>query len=151
MKHSNLVLNWKVKSRSSTSNALLNKSRMLLKHHCNAICHTKALHSSLNIIRPMFINKFDLQFQNLKICTKISEFPDDTKLCREIGSELDVKMLQEDLKRLSLWSEDCQLLFNVEKCSVMHIGKTERGSQIWIMWKDSKMCRWRERSRCNNA
>ena len=59
------------------------------------------------------------------ILSKISKFADDTKLWRDIGSEIDAKMLQEDLKRLSQWSMDWQMLFNVDKCSVMHIGKQD--------------------------
>ena len=31
--------------------------------------------------------------------------------------------MQEDLKRLSEWFEEWQMLFNVDKCSVMHIGR----------------------------
>ena len=63
------------------------------------------------------------------ILSKISKFADDTKLCREMGSELDAKMLQEDLKRLCQWLEDWQMLFNVEKCCDAH-WKTGRGAKI---------------------
>ena len=59
------------------------------------------------------------------ILSKISKFANDTKICREIGDESDAKALQEDLRRISKWSEDWQMLFNVDKCSVMHIGKQE--------------------------
>ena len=32
-------------------------------------------------------------------------------------------ILQEDLRRMFRWSQDWQMLFNPEKCSVMHMGK----------------------------
>src|SRR6218665_751440 len=32
-------------------------------------------------------------------------------------------ILREDLRRMFRWSQDCQMLFNLEKCSVMHMGK----------------------------
>jgi hypothetical protein len=59
------------------------------------------------------------------IVSKISKFADDTKLCKEIRNDEDAKILQEDLRKLSQWSEEWQMLFNIDKCSVMHIGKQE--------------------------
>src|SRR6218665_4059181 len=32
-------------------------------------------------------------------------------------------ILREDVRRMFRWSQDWQMLFNLEKCSVMHIGK----------------------------
>jgi hypothetical protein len=48
---------------------------------------------------------------------------DDTKLCRAIRNEKEAEILREDLRRMFRWSQDWQMLFNVEKCSVMHMGK----------------------------
>jgi hypothetical protein len=73
------------------------------------------------------------------ILSKISKFADDTKLCREIGSELDAKILQEDLKRLSQWSEDWQMLFNIDKCAVMHIGKQKENCKYELCGKELKV------------
>ena len=73
------------------------------------------------------------------ILSKISKFADDTKLCREIGNDLDAKILQEDLKRLSQWSEDWQMLFNTEKCSVMHIGKKNKNHKYELGGKELKI------------
>lgn len=70
------------------------------------------------------------------IISKISKFADDTKLCKEIGNETDAKGLQEDLIRLSQWSEDWQMLFNVEKCSVMHIGKQNANHSYELCGKE---------------
>jgi len=49
-------------------------------------------------------------------------FADDT--FGRISSECDKNSLQEDLSNLVQWSEEWQMLFNVDKCKVMHSGKT---------------------------
>ena len=46
---------------------------------------------------------------------------------------MDVVKLQEDLSRLIRWSEEWQMLFNVGKCKVMHIGNCELQRQYFIM------------------
>jgi ribonucleases P/MRP protein subunit RPP40 len=60
------------------------------------------------------------------ILSKISKFADDTKLCRGVGDDEDAEILREDLRRMFRWSQDWQMLFNVEKCSVMHMGKRNK-------------------------
>jgi hypothetical protein len=66
----------------------------------------------------LFINDIDDG-----IVSKISKFADDTKLCRAVGDEEEAEILRDDLKRMFRWSQDWQMLFNLEKCSVMHMGK----------------------------
>ena len=51
-------------------------------------------------------------------------FADDTKLWCRINTEEDSAAFQEDLDKLSSWSNIWQLKFNAEKCKVMHIGHT---------------------------
>lgn len=58
----------------------------------------------------------------------ISKFANDRKLCGKNGGETDTKILQDDFERLSQWSENWQLLFNIDRCSVMH---TDR--EKWIV------------------
>ena len=57
-----------------------------------------------------------------KLISKIGKFADDTKLCKGIGNSNDVENLRSDLNKLSKWSKDCQMEFNIDKCSVIHIG-----------------------------
>lgn len=47
------------------------------------------------------------------IILKISKVADGTKLCGESANETDVKIFQDDLIRLSHWSEDWQILFTL--------------------------------------
>jgi len=49
-------------------------------------------------------------------------FADDTKVWCRIKEEKDSIALQEDLDKLSSWSDIWHLKFNAEKRQVMHIG-----------------------------
>jgi hypothetical protein len=60
--------------------------------------------------------------------SKISKFADDTKLCREVIKEEDALVLKDYLSRMYQWSYDWQMLFNIEMCSVIHLGKGIRVS-----------------------
>ncbi len=53
----------------------------------------------------------------------ISNFADDAKIGRSVKNIHDAGMLQEDLNRLQDWSEKWEMQFNVNKCSIMSIGK----------------------------
>ena len=57
---------------------------------------------------------------------KIPKFADDTKIYQTIYSEEDICKLQTDFYNLVAWSEDWQMLFNVDKCKVMHRGYNNR-------------------------
>src|SRR6218665_2934321 len=39
------------------------------------------------------------------------------------GDDQEADILREDLRRMFRWSQDLQMLFNLEKWSVMHMGK----------------------------
>ncbi len=52
----------------------------------------------------------------------MSKFADDTKIGRTIRTGEDARTLQEDLNKLSAWSNKWQMSFNINKCSVLDIG-----------------------------
>ena len=52
----------------------------------------------------------------------MSKFADDTKLCHRARNPDHIMELQEDIKKLVEWANKWQMSFNVDKCSVMHIG-----------------------------
>ena len=66
----------------------------------------------------VFINDLDSE-----IISKLSKFADDTKLCNLATSEVDRDRLRLDLSKIFEWSKEWQMLFNVDKCSVLHLGK----------------------------
>ena len=53
-------------------------------------------------------------------------FADDTKVWCRIKTQKGGITLQEDLDKLSSWSDSWQLKFNAEKCKVMYIGHSYR-------------------------
>ena len=56
------------------------------------------------------------------ITSSLLKFADDTKLLRKIGTQDDCEALQQDLHTMHKWSEDWQMLFNIDKCKCLHIG-----------------------------
>ena len=82
----------------------------------------------------IYINDLDYGIKNW-----ILKFADDTKLFGKIQGTSDVIKLQEDLDQLLQWAEEWQMLFNTEKCKVMHIGncsiQTRAPEAIWQVWR----------------
>jgi len=63
----------------------------------------------------IFINDIDKGIAN-----KLLKFADDTKLVGTVFSDLEIEQLRSDLKQLYDWSIAWQMLFNVNKCKVLH-------------------------------
>ena len=57
-----------------------------------------------------------------QIVSKILKFADDTKIYHIVQSPKDIETLQSDLHTLVAWSNDWQMLFNTDKCKVLHFG-----------------------------
>jgi hypothetical protein len=71
----------------------------------------------------IFINDLDLSASEMELLLK---FADDAKVARVIRSEDDRIGLQQTLDNLVTWSERWGMRFNVSKCKVMHIGRTNK-------------------------
>ena len=56
------------------------------------------------------------------IISKLGKFADDTKVARGVSNDSEVDILREDLSTIFQWSVDWQMLFNLDKCTVMHLG-----------------------------
>ena len=56
------------------------------------------------------------------ITSKVLKFADDTKVFRKNNSDADRQHLQDDLNKLTEWSEKWQMLFNFGKCKCFHTG-----------------------------
>jgi hypothetical protein len=65
----------------------------------------------------IYINDLDVG-----IDSKLVKFADDTKLCRGVATEQEVEVMRDDLQKLFQWSLDWQMLFNTDKCTVLHMG-----------------------------
>jgi len=56
----------------------------------------------------------------------VYKFADDTKVLAQVQSEAERKGLQEDLDKLSEWTDKWQMSFTTKKCKVMHVGRTNQ-------------------------
>ena len=63
---------------------------------------------------------------DVNINSKLRKFADDIKLCRASNSDKEVETLQNDLQRIYQWSLDWQMMFNIDKCVVIHAGKNNK-------------------------
>ena len=52
----------------------------------------------------------------------LKKFADDTKFAMVVGNESDRSRFQAGLDSLQTWSEEWQMLFNVSKCKIIHMG-----------------------------
>jgi len=73
-----------------------------------------------------FINDLDFSIKS-----HILKFADDTKIFRNVTNTYDYNELQEDLS-LMKWSEEWQMLFDVDKCKVMHLGRSNENLSYYI-------------------
>ena len=69
------------------------------------------------ILFLIFVNDIDTV-----VSTHIQKFADDCKVYRSVPTAEDIDILQQDINNLCQWSKDWQMLFNVKKCKVLHIG-----------------------------
>lgn len=66
------------------------------------------------------------------VSSKLLKFADDAKLFRVVSARNDVDKLRGDLKNLFSWSEDWLMLFNLDKCKVLHFGKNNGKCQYTL-------------------
>ena len=66
------------------------------------------------------------------ITSKVLKFADDTKEFRKIKNDADRQHLQDDLNKLTEWSEKWQMLFNFGKYKCLHTGYGNEDTQYTI-------------------
>ena len=69
---------------------------------------------------------------DLGINGRILKCADDTKLFTNVGNTEDILRLRNDLHKLCKWSADWLMLFNVDKCKVMHFGYNNTLTSYYI-------------------
>ncbi len=70
-----------------------------------------------SVLFIIYINDIDFGIKK-----RNSKFADDTKICKSIITDHDKMNLQEDLRKISEWSQKWDMLFNVNKSHILHIG-----------------------------
>jgi len=72
-----------------------------------------------SVLGPLFfviyINEIDININNV-----ILKFADDTKIFDAVADTDAIESLRSDLRRLYEWSNDWLMLFNIDKCTVLH-------------------------------
>ena len=71
----------------------------------------------------IFINDLD---DEAGLITIINKFADDTKLGQRIVNEEDKDKLQDCLTKLTNWASKWCMEFNVKKCKVLHVGRSNK-------------------------
>ena len=59
--------------------------------------------------------------------SKVDKFADDSKLDKSLSSQADVECLRKDLINMEKLSNEWQMKFNTDKCTVMHLGRKNKG------------------------
>ncbi len=65
----------------------------------------------------IYINDIDVGLNNF-----IGKFAYDTKIGNSVISDRDRQSLQDDLNKISAWSERWEMFFNVKKCHILQVG-----------------------------
>ncbi len=65
----------------------------------------------------VYINDIDLGLNNFK-----AKFADNTKIGNSVISDSDRRSLQEDLRKISAWSDRWEMPFNPNKCHILQVG-----------------------------
>lgn len=78
----------------------------------------------------IFINDIDNAVDVVHCC--LLKFADDTKGLHKVSNVSDAEKLQKDLDNLHKWSCDWQMLFNLDKCHILHFGNTNPHHQYNI-------------------
>ena len=76
----------------------------------------------------IYINDLDLG-----LSSKVSKFPDDTKLGINASNPESVRALQRDLAAIGEWSTVWQMPFNLDKCHVLHVGTANHGENFSLL------------------
>jgi len=79
------------------------------------------------ILFLIYINDLDIGIKNCLL-----KFADDTKVFGKISDPTGHFLLQDDINQLIEWSADWQMLFNVDKCKVMHFGKKNQEYEYFM-------------------
>ena len=59
--------------------------------------------------------------------TIVSKFADDTKAGRVVENEQHRDMMQNEINNLVEWTEKYLMKFNIDKCKILHVGRSNMG------------------------
>ena len=125
-----LILN-KLKSQYSIDGTLLEFFTEYLRNRKQRVILDNVISESVDVLSGvpqgsilgpllfvLFINDI---YENINKDSNIALFADDTKIWRDINSELDCENLQNDINTLSIWSRNNKMSFHPDKCKALSI------------------------------
>ena len=125
-----LILN-KLKSQYSIDGTLLKFFTEYLRNRKQRVILDNVISESVDVLSGvpqgsilgpllfvLFINDI---YENINKDSNIALFADDTKIWRDINSELDCETLQNDINTLSIWSRNNKMSFHPDKCKALSI------------------------------
>ena len=77
------------------------------------------------VLIPTYINHIDYA-----VDTTIKKFVDDTDLYGRVRTDEQALSMQNSLDSVLKWGTDWQMLFNLSKCKVLHVGKKQFKASI---------------------
>ena len=97
---------------------------------------------------------FDVYIDDIDLAILIAflrKFADDTKLAMLIRSREDADRFQKDINEICRWADKWAMEFNVEKCKVMHVGRSNpryeyfmNGAQLSVTEEEKDLGVWTE-------
>ena len=66
------------------------------------------------------------------INSNILMYADDTKIFTSVNSQTEYETMQQDLNNMQDWADKWQLQYNIDKCKVMHYGRTNNEYSYYI-------------------
>ena len=64
----------------------------------------------------------------------ILKFADDTKLMGKVGRVDEIEKLRGNLKKLAAWSKESHMVFNADKCKILHFGHNNGQGSLCYGW-----------------
>ena len=97
------------------------KQRVVINGKCSGWSEVSSGVPHDSVLGPILFVIF-INYIEEWICGNILKFADDTKLFCKVGSDINCAELRADLRKLYNWSEDWEMLFNLDKFKILHIG-----------------------------
>jgi len=97
------------------------KQKVILNGQCSSWIDVLSGVPQGLVLRPIlfliYINDIDVS-----VACKVFKFADDSKIYRVVNSQEDIESFRNNMKNLVKWLVDKQMLFNADKCKIIHIG-----------------------------
>ena len=82
------------------------------------------------------------------INSNISKFADDTKIRKQITSDREAIVLQDELNIMHEWAVKWLMDFNINKCSTLHVDKHNTGNRYTLSGIDIGKSNSKKRQEC---